>query len=205
MSLVWFVIQQRTEYKNIKIDQKECPNSIRNKIRNEFGFRFNTNFRIRNWRGNLVPINDSLVSNSRKNALGIELYVPKLRKKVSIDSIEKINRCSTALATKSIIYGFYQKLLRLETAFKFSQNQLQKKLDNVLKFYKLNFLMGKSKLIKLNLCFFLPIRYFLYLIFKFSLFKRLDDLESRIDFLEKRLIAVENINWQGSFKKPLLW
>lgn len=132
MSLVWFVIRQQTEYKKIRIEEKESPNGIRNKIRNEFGFGFNTNFRIRNWRGNLVPLNSNLVSNNRKNAHRIELFVPKLRKKISIDCIEKINRASTALATKSIIYGFYQKLLRLETAFKFAQNQLQKNLDNVI-------------------------------------------------------------------------
>ncbi|RNA19567.1 hypothetical protein BpHYR1_044768 [Brachionus plicatilis] len=140
MSLVWFVFKQRAEYKCIKIEEKETSNSIRNKIRTEFGFELRTKFRVRNWRGNLVPINDTLASNSKKNAYKIELYVPMVRTKVSIDSVEKVNRVTTALATKSIVYGFYQKLFRLETAFKFARNQLQKNSD-----YRLDDLESRNR------------------------------------------------------------
>lgn len=135
MNNVWFFYKQQTQLKCIRIGQNENANSIRKKIKVEFSFEPHLDFRIRNWRGNIVPINNNLNSNCKKSAFRIELYVPIVRKKILIDSIERVNRVTTALATKSIIYGFYQKLYRLETALKFTQNQLQKNLNNVRNFF----------------------------------------------------------------------
>lgn len=33
----------------------------------------------------------------------------------------------------------------------------------------------------------------------------LDEIEKTVNFLEKRFDIVENLDWEGSLKKPLLW
>ncbi|CAF0795404.1 unnamed protein product [Brachionus calyciflorus] len=164
MSYVWFVLKQRAEFNRFFIESSDSSDKIRNKISDSFKLEKKLSFRLRNWRGNLVPINGNLAKNSKKTAYRIEIYLPLVRMSVQIETAPKLERMTTMLATKSVLNGFYQKLLRLETAYKCSQNKFEKNLNN-----------------------------------------RLDEIENRLDFIEKRFNDIDTIEWNGNFKRPLLW
>ena len=99
----------------------------------------------------------------------------------------KNHRMSTALVAKSILNNYGDRVSRIETLLKYSnQNKLNTHILPVI--FQL-----------------IPIHWEYFFIRFFSFSQKIDQLEKRINFIEQRFQEIQNSEWKGGLKRPLLW
>ena len=78
------------EYES-KIVCVELSNSIKNKISKLFNLKANINYRLRNVKEHLIPVNESIEVNLRKEPYKLEIYALNRQTLINTSKIQVIN------------------------------------------------------------------------------------------------------------------
>lgn len=84
MSLIWFIYKPKFISTSILIEINDSPVEIKKKICEAFELNPTLNIRLRNRKGNLMPLNNSLRQNSRKRSYRVEVFIPAVRTPVPV-------------------------------------------------------------------------------------------------------------------------
>ena len=116
--------QINPKYKSFTIDDINIP-SLTSKIIKEtilslFGLDLKLNARLRRKNGHLLPINQYLPINRKKTAYELEVFLPVVHKR-PLSKYEDLEtqelRLTTAIAHKTVINNYLQRITKLESIY----------------------------------------------------------------------------------------
>lgn len=79
MSMVWVIYKPKSILKAILIQSSDSSTKVKENIKKAFRTDHNISIRIRNQKGNLIPIDASLKLNTKKSPYKLELFIPTAR------------------------------------------------------------------------------------------------------------------------------
>ena len=133
MSAIWIghkaSAQSQLNLKCVRIEPgdrvvKSPSSQLRWDISKKFEINNDYNIRLRNQKGRLMPIDYNLRPNSKESPYLLEVFIPSARdqrilpsEKQHLDLDAKMERATTALAAKSVISNYRNRISELEEIF----------------------------------------------------------------------------------------
>lgn len=131
--------QINPKFKSFTIDDINIPlltpRLIKETILSLFGLDLKLSARLRRKNGNLLPVNQHLPINRKKTAYELEVFLPVINKR-ALSKFEDLStqelRLTTALAHKTVINHYLQRIIKLESTYEEKFKKLFESLKKVI-------------------------------------------------------------------------